>query len=178
MFGHLCVWNSNTYSLADNCKTLSKLNFYSADIKSKAKQNLCGLWDFRMTSTSRCKTDSTVHTQHWQHCYGSLRTQTWQEAEAATQEVTALSMTNTTDVRWVYQTPDRPDDRTDRTQRPVCLVTIFQQPPPTPISTVSHWQRGHWLQGVFVMGCWKSCYSVGADGKRLSHSCASLVRTV
>lgn len=171
MFSHLCVWNS--YSLADNCKTLS--NFYSADIDSEAKPKTTRLsHDFNVSMRDR---SDCPHVDWEQRC-GSLRTQTWQEAEAATQEVTALSMTNTTDVRWVYQTPDRADDRTDRTQRPACLGTISQQPPPTPPSTVSHWRRGHWLQGVFVMGRCKSCYSVGADGKRLSHSCASLVRTV
>lgn len=62
-----------------------------------------------------------------------------------------LSMTNTTDVSWVYQTADRADDRTDRTKRLVSLVTIFQQNHPT--TTTTTFQCQPLTEGTLTPGC-------------------------
>lgn len=61
-----------------------------------------------------------------------------------------LSMTNTTDVSWVYQTADRADDRTDSRKRLVSLVTIFQQNHPT-TTTSFHCQP--LTEGTLAPGC-------------------------
>lgn len=85
-----------------------------------------------------------------------LHRKSWQNA--------VLSMTNTTDASWVYQTSDRADDGTDRAQRLVCLVTIFQQPPPTyplPLSAIDRgplapgWFCDGLLTGLLFSQCWR-----------------------
>lgn len=118
------------------------------------------------------KTDPAVRTEHWEQRCGSLRTKIWQDSGVATQEVRAECCS-------IYDEHDRCElglsncwqswrqNRQGKKTGVSCNHLSAIPPPAPPPSTVSHWQRGHWLQGVFVMGCWQGCYSSSADGKRL-----------